>query len=209
MATYKEWITDDKKPSFYLRHPRGWRRNDDRKLIEVVASFYPRHPRGWRRAGHAWINGVLYVSIHATLAGGDIDYNRPSAAQRCFYPRHPRGWRPARFRAQASRKNVSIHATLAGGDRKGGHDHIHGLVSIHATLAGGDGGVPSLLPVRRRVSIHATLAGGDEVEVKMFCTEFWFLSTPPSRVATTIQKAREFLVEMVSIHATLAGGDQD
>ena len=35
------------------------------------ARFYPRHPRGWRRA-----------------AGGQ------AVSAQCFYPRHPRGWRP-------------------------------------------------------------------------------------------------------------------
>ena len=124
----------------------------------------------------------------------------------CFYPRHPRGWRPARFRAQASRKNVSIHATLAGGDRKGGHDHIHGLVSIHATLAGGDGGVPSLLPVRRRVSIHATLAGGDS-SAALRCRQG--SSFYPRHPRGWRHDAPDFMGCgcRVSIHATLAGGD--
>ena len=55
--------------------------------------FYPRHPRGWR----PWLDDLakprLFVSIHATLAGGD-------------------GGR----RYEAGPAGVSIHATLAGGD---------------------------------------------------------------------------------------------
>ena len=33
------------------------------------------------------------VSIHATLAGGDVGLPYPAAYFICFYPRHPRGWR--------------------------------------------------------------------------------------------------------------------
>ena len=34
--------------------------------------FYPRHPRGWRRNLRSLHNFPQYVSIHATVAGGDI-----------------------------------------------------------------------------------------------------------------------------------------
>ena len=56
------------------------------------------------------------VSIHATLAGGDIIF------------------------AVVMRKcgNVSIHATLAGGDAYTNCVGFLCCVSIHATLAGGD-----------------------------------------------------------------------
>ena len=33
------------------------------------------------------------VSIHATLAGGDVTAQRLWKLPSCFYPRHPRGWR--------------------------------------------------------------------------------------------------------------------
>ena len=33
------------------------------------------------------------VSIHATLAGGDSDAGKASPYTSGFYPRHPRGWR--------------------------------------------------------------------------------------------------------------------
>ena len=78
-----------------------------------------------------------------------------------FYPRHPRGWRRYEVR--------DIHAGLG--------------VSIHATLAGGDVGV-YYYTYAQDVSIHATLAGGDkDVDVGIERAG-WFLSTPPSRVAT-------------------------
>ena len=58
------------------------------------------------------------------------------------------------------------------------------VVSIHATLAGGDIEQSAALRATLNVSIHATLAGGDG---RLYVWEHrtdWFLSTPPSRVAT-------------------------
>ena len=80
------------------------------------------------------------VSIHATLAGGDVQViffvlhvvvflsTPPSRVATLllasdisriegFYPRHPRGWR-LRVKADPLEtfEHVSIHATLAGGD---------------------------------------------------------------------------------------------
>ena len=80
------------------------------------------------------------VSIHATLAGGDL----------VFYH-------------QLSILCVSIHATLAGGDVDVEDNKLKPLsVSIHATLAGGDIGT-GCKGKWYCVSIHATLAGGDEL----------------------------------------------
>ena len=58
-----------------------------------MKSFYPRHPRGWRQMPFGYIGIAWFVSIHATLAGGDV------VVPVVFYCRP-----------------VSIHATLAGGD---------------------------------------------------------------------------------------------
>ena len=55
--------------------------------------FYPRHPRGWRHAEQLIPESVCYVSIHATLAGGDLQTRQSARVMVCFYPRHPRGWR--------------------------------------------------------------------------------------------------------------------
>ena len=123
------------------------------------------------------------VSIHATLAGGDIPVDCDEWACDGFYPRHPRGWRRSCPQAAGRRLCVSIHATLAGGDvhfcLQGGllfsflstppsrvatpcreRPAIYIFVSIHATLAGGDTGIANILQIQP-VSIHATLAGGD------------------------------------------------
>ena len=56
------------------------------------------------------------------------------------------------------------------------------------------------------VSIHATLAGGDTVSHSSLTLTSLFLSTPPSRVATSHGIA-SCVRQRVSIHATLAGGD--
>ena len=106
--------------------------------IEFLSCFYPRHPRGWRPAGgtgHCTAYGFLstppsrvatsyivgnrhakVVSIHATLAGGDVSPFPVSGLILCFYPRHPRGWRRVYPWHRYQRRAVSIHATLAGGD---------------------------------------------------------------------------------------------
>ena len=196
----------------------------------ALSCFYPRHPRGWRQGDPGGAHDNHCVSIHATLAGGDIGPNPyywtklqflstpPSrvATSRCgviskqrqflstppsrvatmrdkgtqpwyrmflstppsrvatasaslfrvypcsFYPRHPRGWRP---RLQPSFSSIWI-------------------VSIHATLAGGDCDAFELTSTSPRVSIHATLAGGDFDNLVLTDKALWFLSTPPSRVAT-------------------------
>ena len=103
-----------------------------------------------------------HVSIHATLAGGDSATSGRWSKYGCFYPRHPRGWRPLHFRLM----------------------EVYNTVSIHATLAGGDKALQYRFWRRAVVSIHATLAGGDQRTNKWKNCIITFLSTPPSRVAT-------------------------
>ena len=125
------------------------------------------------------------VSIHATLAGGDLCQfgNAVNSISR-FYPRHPRGWRPGLGQPVKYSFDVSIHATLAGGDPPSKRNWTTsraflstppsrvatdtravltsmGIVSIHATLAGGDQLHRRICRHSLTVSIHATLAGGD------------------------------------------------
>ena len=92
--------------------------DSERVSTEVVSNrFYPRHPRGWRLRCRVLVNAIVkflstppsrvataplmivdcrqHVSIHATLAGGDVFYGG-ICGKSC---------------------RVSIHATLAGGDR--------------------------------------------------------------------------------------------
>ena len=125
-----------------------------------LTCFYPRHPRGWRLRGIAEPSHIHSVSIHATLAGGDLE---GTAKRTAWF--------------------VSIHATLAGGDPTILCLNTPYIVSIHATLAGGDciGETAKNVCI---VSIHATLAGGDTGKVVDKVPPIGFLSTPPSRVAT-------------------------
>ena len=132
------------------------------------------------------LNVSVYVSIHATLAGGDlVPRTRPRRASlflstppsrvatRClgvgscalwrFYPRHPRGWRQARN--WKARQNFSCFYPR----------HPRGWRPPNQQRDQRDG----------RVSIHATLAGGDAYSRKWSAKSQLFLSTPPSRVATS------------------------
>ena len=213
---------------FYPRHPRGWRQGigenpridvsflstppsrvatrvphiypgivqflstppsrvaTEKKVITniVFNRFYPRHPRGWRRFFTVIFGTNYYVSIHATLAGGDYTDVRHRLPHLGFYPRHPRGWRLRFGFTCRAVQRVSIHATLAGGDC---------LFICRGNMPG--------------VSIHATLAGGDCGWRRNVPDWIVFLSTPPSRVATTVCPLLSSFLS-VSIHATLAGGDR-
>ena len=100
--------------------------------------FYPRHPRGWRLRKISLELRQGAVSIHATLAGGDIY--------------------PAKF---IIKLRVSIHATLAGGDK----DYPAIMRQAGLFLSTPPSRVATILDAvvfpHRAVSIHATLAGGD------------------------------------------------
>ena len=213
---------------FYPRHPRGWRLRRLESPCYGIC-FYPRHPRGWRQRYMGLQKYFEYVSIHATLAGGDPDKAARLRARGKFLSTPPSRV-ATRSPANRYRQNqVSIHATLAGGDLVQHYRILHCTgVSIHATLAGGDGrspakeignsaflstppsrvatGTPPVGPYQLRVSIHATLAGGDLL-----------LMAGKSAIDVSIHATlaggdqRNFYaagIHDVSIHATLAGGDK-
>ena len=183
---------------FYPRHPRGWRQTSFglaaptplflstppsrvatwryNLFADRDSGFYPRHPRGWRRVGAGVYHQAGFVSIHATLAGGDDKWRaklyslvtflstppsrvatgpgrKDSARDRGFYPRHPRGWRRA------------VDVLICGGVE---------------------------------VSIHATLAGGDTLPAACESWTCGFLSTPPSRVATRVPHIYPGIVQFLS-----------
>ena len=80
-----------------------------------MQDFNPRHPCGWRRVSRIDIGTDLFISIHATHAGGDMKLAKISQFV-----------------------TISIHATHAGGDAcVMTHKDIY-EISIHATHAGGD-----------------------------------------------------------------------
>ena len=217
--------------SFYPRHPRGWRRCGPLVVSVPVAGFYPRHPRGWRRKARTPAQPLSWVSIHATLAGGD-----------CSSPE-----------CQRSSHDVSIHATLAGGDCWRDDlciEHAMFLSTPPSRVATCNAQTQILcdmsfyprhprgwrltevLPENKclrflstppsRVATSATsrlhslvmlfLSTPPSRVATLFCivaTKPWvgFLSTPPSRVATVVPCKMLSTHSEVSIHATLAGGD--
>ena len=80
--------------------------------------FYPRHPRGWRLNFAVSVTVSCSVSIHATLAGGDIISTTGLAARNVFLSTPPSRVATQQRAARAFALSVSIHATLAGGDSK-------------------------------------------------------------------------------------------
>ena len=78
------------------------------------------------------------ISIHASLAGGDVHKVLEQGNRQNFNPRLPCGRRRYAPCAFKRRINISIHASLAGGDVKGVNVVIDEIISIHASLAGGD-----------------------------------------------------------------------
>ena len=81
--------------------------------------FYPRHPRGWRRNLRSLHNFPQYVSIHATLAGGDDAETLYFYACVKFLSTPPSRVATAALKGAVVSMLVSIHATLAGGDPGG------------------------------------------------------------------------------------------
>ena len=153
------------------------------------------------------------ISIHASLAGGDLARSQTKVTlcyfnprlprgrrlgqcsvfyvNRHFNPRLPRGRRRATTQAIGKPRLISIHASLAGGDL-GNLPHLHcRYISIHASLAGGDRFSASSW-IRRFISIHASLAGGDRNFVVESVRAYLFQSTPPSREATAVRETDYF-----------------
>ena len=152
--------------------------------------------------------GMSVISIHASLAGGDI-YNLSSYGRQTYFnPRLPRGRRLYLRKSRADYEAISIHASLAGGDS------IRRLMftsskRFQSTPPSREATAPMLsLPVEnanfnprlprgrrqffeysqfiaRSISIHASLAGGDAPQAAAHHAEY-----------------------EISIHASLAGGDQ-
>ena len=176
---------------FYPRHPRGWRRYNDKNTPKGVNGFYPRHPRGWRLYEQRARTLGTKVSIHATLAGGDVFARCAAIAVHSFYPRHPRGWRPLSL--VMVRKSLLFLSTppsrVATSVRRSGCGLAGCFYPRHPR--GWRQCVCQHYGVRFGVSIHATLAGGDGLTVKGDGSTALFLSTPPSRVATWQRSTRK------------------
>ena len=124
-----------------------------------------------------------WISIHTTLAGGDVSSRVTSPVWVISIHTTLAGGDAKNMNTQVTELQISIHTTLAGGDtpirtiayshpnfnphhprgwRRGQNFHFsrHFLISIHTTLAGGDV-ANGLAAAAGNISIHTTLAGGD------------------------------------------------
>ena len=104
------------KPRFLSTPPSRVATANCAAVVSVKSLFLSTPPSRVATENPLYGNQWRFVSIHATLAGGD-------AALYCD---------------TAGVHRVSIHATLAGGDGGAGAARPPQAVSIHATLAGGD-----------------------------------------------------------------------
>ena len=190
---------------FYPRHPRGWRQLIEENAaagVTFLSTPPSRVATRWSRTGYK----PKTISIHATLAGGDLVSARHSCAsfpflstppsrvatatvrsthsrQKYFYPRHPRGWRP--WPAVWVLQLIAFLSTPP---------------SRVATV------LQSALDILTDISIHATLAGGDPGNTELLNEKQNFYPRHPRgwRLELLVQRQARLCI---SIHATLAGGD--
>ena len=197
-------------------HPRANRRTSDRpsfcgvrpscsRVIMSCHIFQSTHPlRGaTRRSGGDRV--LPLISIHAPLAGCDLQVRQGLPAFRDFNPRTPCGVRlETRMRVSKPIKFQSTHplrgATITRTPARRGHG-----ISIHAPLAGCD-----MERLTKRldngISIHAPLAGCDCSSRRTSACATKFQSTHPLRGATG-RGIFEPAQLRISIHAPLAGCD--
>ena len=172
----------------------------------------------------------LYVSIHATLVGGDVSIAKELPTGELFLSTPPTRVATDSSQTMDIHVDVSIHATLVGGDpvRPWNSGRCRCFYPRHPR--GWRRYRARLVRFGEEVSIHATLVGGDDMHHRfVFLLIIQFLSTPPSWVATLqpqFQPLPPFLflstppswvattdppygmnAVSVSIHATLVGGD--
>ncbi len=150
---------------FNPHHPRGWR-PVAMQLSGEYTNFNPHHPRGWRPVGYLSNHWITPISIHTTLAGGDVSHMIEYKAGKRFQSTppsrvattvllcemHPEfGFqstppsRVATFEPQGSVAAMSRFQSTPP-SRVATQDWMGGVLAI-------------------RISIHTTLAGGDIVQI--------------------------------------------
>ena len=198
-------------------HPRANRRTSDRpsfcgvrpscsRVIMSCHIFQSTHPlRGaTRRSGGDRV--LPLISLHAPLAGCDLQARQGLPAFRDFNPRTPCGVRlETRMRVSKPIKFQSTHplrgATITRTPARRGHG-----ISIHAPLAGCDRFGVDITPLsidfnpRTPCGVRYGLAA-----VRARHAEFQ--STHPLRGATSLRQGRR-RPRGISIHAPLAGCDK-
>ena len=108
-----------------------------------------------------------------------------------FYPRHPRGWRQAYMMEQLEDMMVSIHATLAGGDRYRRCHLFDGKCFYPRHPRGWRpfDGISSTILSSPFLSTPPSRVATSRIALIGGCV--LFLSTPPSRVATNFKQPKD------------------
>ncbi len=152
--------------------------------------FNPRLPRGRRLLLiYLSVNICFFISIHASLAGGDRARLLPAAPMTPIFQSTPPS-REATWSTPGTQYptiEISIHASLAGGDSV-----------VRPGLSASDMDFNPRLPRGRRPPLHTPSSRRYRE----------FQSTPPSREATVPPAGRNRFPPSISIHASLAGGDE-
>ena len=171
-----------------------------------------------------------WISIHAPLAGCDIDDLIPSANNAKFQSTHPsRGatraiwiphsWRkyfnpraPCGARQTGKKEGTTPKKFQSTRPVRGATHFAHPfhkllLISIHAPRAGRDMRDDSAYSIRRHISIHAPRAGRDVIILRIRIEQSAFQSTRPVRGATGGWDHRQPGSLEISIHAPRAGRD--
>ena len=154
------WGAPAGSPRFYPRHPRGWRRSRRYRRLRLKG-FLSTPPSRVATSSTAARSHIVQVSIHATLAGGDIVEFSIMRIDKAFlstppprvatpglgYPQQtaeflstPPPRVATRDRGNARLRRYCFYPRHPRGWRRVGFDGIRrgSFVSIHATLAGGD-----------------------------------------------------------------------
>ena len=192
--------------------PRGRRRKPDGRRSRTFTGFQPTPPSreatrildssiGNKRFQptppsreatriDSCVYGVLIISTHTSLAGGDKSVN---SSMYCLI-------------------TISTHTSLAGGDDGNPKQYQKQTISTHTSLAGGDKRSFAFASNQRRfqptppsreatagciriksvfnISTHTSLAGGDKRSFAFASNQRRFQPTPPSREATQARKGK-------------------
>ena len=101
---------------FNPHHPRGWRRCGPNKYTNNSINFNPHHPRGWRQIHFIKTRMWETISIHTTLAGGDLVMCMSIRMDTSFQSTPPSRVATSGAWSKDVTLQISIHTTLAGGD---------------------------------------------------------------------------------------------
>ena len=137
-ATNCQHPTGERFLHFNPRTPCGVRRRSE-SVCEIDVRFQSTHPLRGATQQKNLLNLHIWISIHAPLAGCDLETPTSAVTLMNFNPRTPCGVRRDVVRTCCIKYLFQSTHPLRGatGDRRG--PHHTGKISIHAPLAGCDG----------------------------------------------------------------------